>query len=64
MIQNYATNIIKSNNHNFKVFVDNCLRIPANNIKIRNITNNIDDTITLLNNNLIMDPEIKANFIK
>ena len=62
MIQNYATNIIKSNNFSFKIFVDNCLRIPANKIKIRNIANNIEDTITLLDNNLTMDPEIKAKF--
>ena len=61
-IQNYAANIIKNDNFNFKIFVENCLKIPANKLKIRNIANNIEDTITLIDNNLTMDHEIKANF--
>jgi len=63
VIQNYAANIIKADNFNFKKFVNNCLnKIPANKMKIRNIANNIEDTITLLDNNLTMDIEVKAKF--
>ena len=43
-IQNYAANDIKYTNFNFKNFVENCLKIPANKSKIMNIANNIEDT--------------------
>ena len=44
------------------MFVENCLKIPLNKAKIRNIANNIEDTILLLDNNITMSDEIKSKF--
>ena len=38
------------------------MKIPANKVIISNLVNNIEDTITLLDNNLTMDPTTKAKF--
>ncbi len=60
-IQNYAIDNVEYNNFNFSIFVENCLKIPLNKEKIRNIANNIEDTILLLlENNITMSDEIKA----
>ena len=59
-IQNNAAGIMKSDNFDFKIFVENCLKIPANKVKINNVANDIEDILTLLDNNLTMYPETKA----
>ena len=61
-IQNYAIDNVEYNNFNFSMFVENCLKIPLNKAKIRNIANNIEDTILLLDNNITMSDEIKSKF--
>lgn len=53
-IQNYAIDNVKFHNFNFAIFVENCLKIPLIKEKIRNIVNNIEEKILLLENIIAM----------
>ena len=61
-IQNYAFKNEEYSNFDFCIFVENCLKIPLNKSKISNIANNIEDTITLLDNNITIEQGIKTKF--
>ena len=62
-IQNYAFKNVPFNEFNFKNFSEKCFKtVPLNKEKIKWLLNNIEDTLHLLENNVIMSDEIKSKF--